>query len=267
MKILGCFLLAMLPIVATGSPDPMQPSFGVVAAENPPPSPPVDESAPVDEPVVETPTLDIVINGESASSKTVKVKRDSLVRIALKEGGGPVRDADRTLTIDGEHLDMANVEIAADRKSALCVAEPGTYQIVAVDVGEAKGFVRVVATFIVEDPAPKDTPAPAKPAESGNDPREEVMRLLAQVESTNKGIEAKEVAKAFRATPDLATAIATARLKLIGIGANATEWQSKFFNGVATMFKKARDDGQLKDDSEAGALINIADMLDEFQSP
>lgn len=164
--------LILLARPALAAPDPAQPMIdGGAGAAVPAPAPADAKAADwqAEEPPLHgVPTLDVLVNGvKAASGAVVNVKRDTLVRIELKEGGGAVRAADRTLTISGIP-EKSNIIVAGDRKMAVFVAPPGAYGLEAIVVGEFAGFVRCTCTVLIEDDKP---PAPAAPTAAMGAPR------------------------------------------------------------------------------------------------
>lgn len=235
-------------------PGPELHSMLLALADDEPASQPLPEPTTVP---AEPPTLEITVNGEVASGKVISVARDSLVKIATECGGGPVREADRKLSIAG--VDDGNLAIAPDRKSAIFVSPPGTHEVEAVVVGEQIGYVRCVATVVIKDPQPV---AAAAPPQVDNDPRLEVGRLYAQVNSENKRIEAAEVARAYAMSDAHPDAISYSKSFLAGMGANDKLWQG-FHNGVAAMLERMRAEGQLRDTEEYTAAQMEAKAMDE----
>jgi len=239
-------------------PDPPKPE-----TPKPEPEPKKPETKkPADPPVVR-----IRINGEDARDNTATVDLGKLVEIEFSESGGPVRE--RSITI-GPKLDTTHMR-KLDTTHVILAAPPGIYDVRVIAIGTERGFSEHRIKLVIRDPRAaemaeqaKAQAAAASQPKTPSDPFAELRKLAAGIESPNRSIEAAEVAKAFASRTSLADSIGAARLALIGIGANATNWQP-FFAGAERIFGDVRTELRTagKTVDEGRFLKELAKMLGE----
>lgn len=225
---------------------------------------------PIEPPTAATPAAAPIVTIKAPRS----IDMPHLVHVEIEASGGPVRELEIDIQPEPDPDDL--VYETADRRKFCFTAPPGVYTIEVLAIGAEKGFAREEARLQIRDPRPPQIAAPslalAQPAASSQ-PEELLRQWVAGVNSSNRQLEALEVAKAARETAgeiragraDPARAVedwktaAYLRMGKAFAAWNANPNGKSFFAYAGDLFV---DSAGLRDFNPANLLDSLADILE-----
>jgi len=204
----------------------------------------------------------------------------NLLFIDFSSVGGALRDAEGDWIVEFKPPIDANdiVYESGDKTKMRIAADPGTYELEILAVGQASGVFRKKEKFTVKDmrkaqssPAPVVSPVPLAPTAQQpasrvfgyDDPIEFVKSEAAAVPSKNRIAESHAIAAALQNCESWAECLKPAKEAIVRAGGNPSQWR-RFIQSMNEMLFDLRDAGVLGGDSEfteARAVRNIARVL------